>query len=35
MSCAVWAGGDFDRRGTALRQIVHVFGFTQTRAAGE
>jgi membrane-bound metal-dependent hydrolase YbcI (DUF457 family) len=35
MSCAVWAGGDFDRRGTALRQIVHVFGFTQTRDAGE
>jgi membrane-bound metal-dependent hydrolase YbcI (DUF457 family) len=35
MSCAVWAGGDFDRRGIAVRQIVHVFGFTQTRAAGE
>lgn len=35
MSCVVWAGGDFDRRGTALRQVVHVFGFTQTRAVGE
>jgi membrane-bound metal-dependent hydrolase YbcI (DUF457 family) len=35
MSCAVWAGADFDRRGSALRQVVHVFGFTQTRAAGE
>jgi hypothetical protein len=33
LACAVWVGATFDGRSTALRQVVHVFGFTQTRAA--
>jgi hypothetical protein len=32
LACAVWVGGAFDAQGVALRQVVHVFGFTQTRA---
>jgi membrane-bound metal-dependent hydrolase YbcI (DUF457 family) len=34
LACALWAGGEFDRDGTALRQIVRVVGFTQAREPG-
>lgn len=34
LACALWFGGEFDREGRPIRQIVKVFGFTQTRAPG-
>lgn len=34
LACALWFGGEFDRAGRPIRQIVKVFGFTQTRPAG-
>jgi len=33
LACALWFGGEFDARGTALRQIVKVGEFMQTRPA--
>lgn len=32
IACALWFGGSFDRNGNALREIVKIAGFTQTRA---
>jgi len=34
ISCALWVGGAFDSGGKPLRQIVKIFGFTQTRPPG-
>jgi membrane-bound metal-dependent hydrolase YbcI (DUF457 family) len=31
ISCALWFGGEFDRTGRALQQLVKIGGFTQTR----
>jgi membrane-bound metal-dependent hydrolase YbcI (DUF457 family) len=33
--CALWVGVEFDAGGRARRQVVHVFGFTQTRAPAD
>jgi membrane-bound metal-dependent hydrolase YbcI (DUF457 family) len=35
LACALWFGGEFDRDGRPIRQMVKVFGFTQTRAPAE
>jgi membrane-bound metal-dependent hydrolase YbcI (DUF457 family) len=35
LACALWFGGEFDRNGQAVREVVKVFGFTQTRAPGD
>jgi len=35
MSCAFWAGVDFDRAGHPIAQIVRIAGFTQTRRPGD
>jgi membrane-bound metal-dependent hydrolase YbcI (DUF457 family) len=32
MACALWVGGELDAGGRPIRQIVRIFGFTQTRA---
>jgi hypothetical protein len=29
--CALWMGGEFDRQGRALRQVVHVGSWVQSR----
>ena len=31
ISCALWFGGEFDRTGRAVQQLVKIGGFTQTR----
>jgi membrane-bound metal-dependent hydrolase YbcI (DUF457 family) len=33
-NCTLWFGGEFDRSGRALREIVKIGGFTQTRTPG-
>ena len=35
LSCALWFGGEFDRDGTPLQQIVQVGRFIQTRGVTE
>lgn len=34
IACALWFGGEYDRRGTLLHEIVKIGGFTQTRPPG-
>jgi hypothetical protein len=34
MACGLWVGAEFDAAGRPLRQVVRIFGFTQTRPAG-
>lgn len=31
IACAFWFGGEFDERGLPVRELIRVFGFTQTR----
>jgi hypothetical protein len=35
LACALWFGGEFDRNGNALHQLVKVGGFTQRRDVHE
>ena len=35
LACALWFGGEFDRHGNPLQQIVKIGGFTQSRPAGD
>lgn len=34
LACGLWVGGELDADGRPIRQIVRIFGFTQTRAPG-